>query len=111
MKIKSFNSNWYGNKSPNHSLKHSLNHNNHFSRITSKDLVDGGVKGEDETPIGIDQRMVNQKDPSQMVIGVMLPEMTEGNKDVSDADKRDILKGTAWQKTSICTKRKKKKKT
>jgi len=69
-------------------------------------LADGGVKGKDETPIGIDQRMANQKDPLQMVTEVMLPEMTEGNKDASDADKRGTSKGTIWQKMSICTKRK-----
>jgi len=40
--------------------------------------------------------MANQKDPSQMVIGVILSEMTEGNKDVSDAGKRGTSKGTAW---------------
>jgi len=57
-------------------------------------LADEGVKGEDEILIGIDQRMANQKDPSQMVAEVMPPEMTEGNKDVSDADKRSISKGT-----------------
>ncbi len=42
-----------------------------------------------------------------MVTEVMPPEMIEGNKNVSDADKRDISKGTVWQKTSICTERKK----
>ena len=72
-------------------------------------MADGGVKGEDEILIRIDQKMVNQKDPLQMVTEVMLPEMTEGNKDASDADKRGISKGTAWQRTSICTKRKKQK--
>ena len=70
-------------------------------------MADGGVKGEGETPTGIDQRMANQKDPSQMVIEIMSPETIEENKDVSDADKRDISKGIAWQKTSICIKRKK----
>ena len=73
-------------------------------------MADGGVKEEDEIPIGIDQRIANQKDPSQMVAEVMPPEMTEGNKDVSDADKRNTSKGTVWQKTSIYTKRKKQKK-
>ncbi len=55
--------------------------------------------------------MVNQKDPSQMVTEVMPPEITEGSKDTSNADKRGTSKGTAWQRTSICTKRKKQKKT
>jgi len=73
-------------------------------------LADGEAKGKDEIPIGIDQKMANQKDPSQIVIEVMPPEMTEGNKDVSGADKRGISKETAWQKMSICTKRKKQKK-
>ncbi len=36
--------------------------------------------------------------------------MTGKNKGVLDAAKRDTLKETAWQKTSICTKRKKQKK-
>ncbi len=54
--------------------------------------------------------MANQKDLLQMATEVMPPEMIKGNKDVSDADKRGTSKGTAWQKTSICTKRKKQKK-
>ncbi len=74
-------------------------------------MTGGEVKEEDETLIRIDQRMVNQKDPLQMVTGAMLSEIIEGNKDVSDADKRGISKETAWQKMSICTKRKKQKKT
>ena len=73
-------------------------------------MADGGAKGKDETLIGIDQRMANQKDPSQMVAEVMPPEMIEGNKDVSDVDKRGTLKETAWQKMSICTRRKHQKK-
>ena len=74
-------------------------------------MADGEAKGEDEIPIGIDQKRANQKDPSQMVIEVILPEMIERNKDVLDVDKRGISKGTAWQKTSICIRRKKQKKT
>jgi len=58
-------------------------------------LTGGEAKGEDEIPIGIDQKIANQKDPSQMVTKVMSPEMIEGNKDVSDAGKRGISKGTA----------------
>ncbi len=58
-------------------------------------MADGGVKGEDEIPIRIDQRMTSQKDPSQMVAEVMPPETIEVNKDVSDADKRGTSKGTA----------------
>ena len=73
-------------------------------------MADGGVKGEGEILIGIDQRMASQKDPLQMVTEVMLPETIEGNKDVSDVDKRGILKGTAWQKMSICTRKKQQKK-
>ena len=73
-------------------------------------MADGGVKGEGKTQIRIDQRMANQKDPSQMVTEVMPPEMIEGNKDVSDVNKKGTSKGTAWQKISICTKRKKQKK-
>ena len=74
-------------------------------------MANGEVREEDEIQIGIDQRMVNQKDISQMVTEVMPSGMTEGNKDASDVDKRDTSKGTAWQRTSICTKRKKQKKT
>ena len=70
-------------------------------------MADGEAKREDEILIGIDQKMANQKDPSQTITEVMPPEMTEGNKDASDAGKRGISKGTAWQKTSICTERKK----
>ena len=73
-------------------------------------MADGEAKGEGEIPIGIDQRMANQKDLLQMATEVMPLETIEGNKDVSDADKRGISKGTAWQKTFICTKRKKQKK-
>ncbi len=74
-------------------------------------MADGGAKEEDEILIGIDQRMANQKDLLQMATEVMLSETIEGNKDVSDVDKRGTSKGTAWQKMSICTKRKKQKKT
>ena len=45
-----------------------------------------------------------------MVTEVMPPETIEGSKDVLDANKKDISKGTVWQKTSICIKRKKQKK-
>jgi len=58
-------------------------------------LADGEAKGENETLIGTDQRRVNQKDPSQMVIEVMSPETTEGNKGALDVDKRVTSKGTA----------------
>ena len=73
-------------------------------------MADEEVKEEDEILIGIDQRMANQKNLLQMATEVMPPEMIEGSKDVLDADKRGTLKGTAWQKTSICIKRKKKRK-
>ncbi len=42
-----------------------------------------------------------------MVAEVMPLETIEGKKNVSDADKRDTSKRTIWQKTSICTERKK----
>ena len=74
-------------------------------------MADREAKGEDEIPTGIDQRMANQKDPSQTVTEVMPLEMIEGNKDVSDADKRGTSKGIIWQRTSICIKRKKQRKT
>ena len=72
-------------------------------------MADGEAKGEDEILIGTDQRMVNQKDPSQMGTEVIPLEMIEGNKGVSDVDKRDTSKGTAWQKMSICIKRRQQK--
>ena len=74
-------------------------------------MADGGVKGKDEILIGIDQRKANQKDLSQMVTEVMPSETIERNKDVSDVDKRSTSKGTVWQRMSICTKRKKQRKT
>jgi len=73
-------------------------------------LADGEAKGKDEILIRIDQRMVNQKNPSQMVAEAMSPEITEENNDVSDVDKRDTSKGIAWQRMSTCTKRRKQKK-
>ena len=45
-----------------------------------------------------------------MVTEVMPSETIERSKDVSDAGKRGTSKGTAWQKMSIYTKRKKQKK-
>ena len=73
-------------------------------------MADGEVKGEDEILIGIDQRMANRKDPLQKEIEVMSLGMIEGSKDASDVDKRGTSKETAWQRTFICTKRKKQKK-
>ena len=78
--------------------------------MVSIGLVDGEVKEKDGTLIGIGRKMVNLKDPLQMVIEVTLLETTEENKDASDVDKRGTLKGTAWQKTSTCTRRKQRKK-
>ena len=72
-------------------------------------MADGEAKGEDEILIGTDQKMVNRKDLLQMVAEVMPPEMIEGNKDVSDADKRDTSKETAWQKMFTCIEKKKEK--
>ncbi len=73
-------------------------------------MVDGEVKGEGEILIGIGRRMVNRKDPLQMVTEATPLGTTEVNKDVLDADKRGTLKGTAWQKMSTCTRRKHQKK-
>ena len=42
-----------------------------------------------------------------MEIEVTLPEMIKESRDVSDAAKRAISKETAWQKTFICTMRRK----
>ena len=53
-------------------------------------MADGEAKGEGEIPIGIDQRMANQKDLLQMATEVMPLGMTEENKDVLDADKRAL---------------------
>ena len=74
-------------------------------------MADGEDRERDETLTGIDQRIVNQRGLTQIAIEVMPPEMIERNKGVSDADKRGILKGTAWQRMFICTKKKKQKKT
>ncbi len=74
-------------------------------------MAGGEVKEKDETLIGIDQRMINQKDPSQMEIEIMWAEMIKVNRDVSDVVKRGISKGTVWWKMFICTKRKKQTKT
>ncbi len=65
-------------------------------------MADGEVKERDETLIGINQRMANQKDPLQMVTEVILPEMIKVNKDALDVAKRDISKETVWQKISTC---------
>ena len=61
-------------------------------------MENGGVKGKDEILIRIDQRMVNQKDPSQMVTEVMLAEMIEGNRNASDVNKRALQKGLHGRK-------------
>ncbi len=55
-------------------------------------MADGKAKGKDEILTEIDQRMVNQKDPSQMVIEIMLPEMIKVNKSTLDMIKRDTSK-------------------
>ena len=69
-------------------------------------MADREAKEEDAILIRTDQKMANQKDPLQMVTEIMPSEMIEGNKDISDADKRGTSKGTAWQKMSICIRRK-----
>ena len=70
-------------------------------------MADGEAKEKDETLIGIDQRMVNQRGLLRMEVEVMLLEMIEENKDALDAVRRCTLKETTWQKMSICIKRKK----
>ncbi len=70
-------------------------------------MADGEDRERDETLTGIDQRTVNQKDLLWIAIEIILLEIIEVNKDVSDMIKRDISKEIAWQKTSICIKRKK----
>ena len=69
-------------------------------------MADRETKGKDKTLTKIDQRMINQRGFSQMKIEVMSPEMIEENKGISDVNKRCTSKEIAWQKTSICTKRK-----
>ncbi len=51
--------------------------------------------------------MVSLKDPSQIVIEIMLPKMTEENKDVLDVTKKAISKETIWQKMFTCIMRRK----
>ncbi len=46
-----------------------------------------------------------------MEIGAMSSEMIEESRGVLDVAKRDTSKETAWQKMSICTERRKQKKT
>ncbi len=77
--------------------KHSFNHSysNHSNRIIRKDLADEKVRERGETQIETDQRMVNQKDPLQIVIEVMQSEMTKENKGASDVIKRVTLKEIA----------------
>ena len=74
-------------------------------------MADEEVKRKGETLIGIDQRMVNQEDLSQIETEVMSLEMIEESKGVLDAAKRDTSKEIAWQKMSIYTERRKQKKT
>jgi len=69
-------------------------------------LTDSEDRKKNKILTGTDQRMVNQKDSSQMEIEVIQVEMIKGNRDVSDAAKRVISKGIAWQKTSIYIMRK-----
>jgi len=58
-------------------------------------LADGEVKKKAKIQTRIGQKMVNQKDPLWMVIKVILLEMIEESKDVSDVARRVILKETA----------------
>ena len=58
-------------------------------------MADEEAKGKAKTLIEIGQRMDNQKDSSQMVIGVILLKMTEKSRDISDVAKRIILKEIA----------------
>jgi len=70
-------------------------------------LADRKAKGKVETLIEIDQKMVNQKDLSQMEIEVTSSEMIKENRGVLDVTKRVTSKETVWQKMSTCTIRKK----
>ena len=65
------------------------------------------AKEKDKILSGIDQRMVNQRGFSRMVIEVISPKIIKVNKGASDVAKRDTSKETAWQKISICITRKK----
>ena len=70
-------------------------------------MVGEGVKEKAKILIGIDQRMVNQKDSSQIEIEAMLSEMIKESKDALDVVKRATLKETIWQKMFTCTIRRK----
>ena len=70
-------------------------------------MVGEGVKEKAKILIGIDQRMVNQKDSSQIEIEAMLSEMIKESKDALDVVKRATLKETIWQKIFICITKKK----
>ena len=51
------------------------------------------AKGKDEILIEIDQRIANQKDPTQMATEVMPPEMIEGTKMFQMRTKGTLQKG------------------
>ena len=55
-------------------------------------MADREAKGKDKILTEIDQRMINQRGLSWMVIEVMLPETIEVNKGALDVVKRGILK-------------------
>jgi len=59
-------------------------------------LADKEAKEKGKTLIEIDQRMVNQKDFSQMIIEIIPLKMIEENKGISDVIKRDTLKEIVW---------------
>jgi len=59
-------------------------------------LVDGKVRGRNETLTETDQRMINQRGLSQIKIEVMPSKMIEMNKDALDVIKRDTSKEIVW---------------
>jgi len=59
-------------------------------------LVDGKIRGRNETLTETDQRMINQRGLSQIKIEVMPSKMIEMNKDALDVIKRDTSKEIVW---------------
>ena len=57
-------------------------------------MADGEAKKKDEILIEIDQKMINQKNPLQIVIEVMRSEMIEESKGTSNVTKRATSKET-----------------
>ncbi len=70
-------------------------------------MADGEARKRAEILIGIDQRMVNQKEPSLKTKEAIPSKMIEKSKDAFNVIKRVTLKGTVWQKMSTYIMRRK----